>query len=69
MNRELGNVGSLKGISDQRVSKRGKTVTLDDPGHLMILAKVDQLLLSSQGRRPMRWISLSTKSDISEVQA
>jgi hypothetical protein len=49
VNRELGNVGYLKGISDLRISKRGKTVTLDNPGHLMIFAKVDQLLLSSQG--------------------
>jgi hypothetical protein len=47
MNRELGNVGYLKGISDLRVSKRSKTITLDNPGHLMIFAKVDQLLLSS----------------------
>lgn len=47
MNRELGNVGYLKGISDLRISKRGKTVTLDYPGHLMKFAKVDQLLLSS----------------------
>jgi hypothetical protein len=69
VNRELGTVGYLKDISDQRVSKRGKTVTLDNPGHLMIFAKVDQLLLSSQGRRPMRWVPLSTESDISEVQA
>lgn len=68
MNKELGNVGFLKGISDLRVSRRGKTVTLDDPGHLMILAEVDQLLLRNQGRRPMRWIPLSTESDISEVQ-
>jgi hypothetical protein len=67
--KELGIVGFLKDVLDLRVSKKSKTLTLDDPGHLMILAEVDQLLLGDQGRRPVRWVPLSTESDISEVQA
>jgi hypothetical protein len=44
-------------------------ITLNNPGHLVVFAEVDQLLLGGQGRRPVGWISLSAECDISQVQA
>jgi len=53
----------------QRVVNLEPLDILNNPGHLMVFAKVDQLLLSGQGRRPVGWISLSAECDISQVQA
>jgi len=44
-------------------------VTLNNPGHFVIFAEIDQFLLSSQGRRPMGRVSFSAECDIRQVQA
>jgi len=42
---------------------------LDNSGHLVIFAEIDQLLLSGQGRRPVGRVSFSAECDIRQVQA
>lgn len=42
--------------------------TLHDPRHLMILVKIQQLLIHSERRRPMRRVSFATERDASEVE-
>jgi hypothetical protein len=44
-------------------------VTLNNPGHLVIFAEIDQLLLSGQGGRPVGRVSFSAECDIRQVQA
>lgn len=49
--------------------EKGNAITLNNPGHLVVFAKVNEFLLSGQGRLPMGRIALPTEGDISQIQA